>query len=376
MATNTTDLADQATQAATLASPPAGKTWLTYGDAMRVLGVLAVIVVHTCDMILFETPARSVQWWAANFLDAGGRWAVPVFIMLSGALLLSPSRQESAGEFYRRRLSRLGIAVAFWSAFFILFGIYYTTWVHWPDVPRQLLAGEPYMHLHFVFRLAGLYLITPLLRVYVRNAPWKLRAGMALAILAGAMANSLIAAALQTKLNAVMIMWPFLGFYLAGNVLRDIQVTPRLLAGSCVVFVLSWAAMACGTGLICTPGGKPAFYPSWDMALYDFLSVPRVAMSFSAWFILAYVFGRISIQAPIQRFFKVLAPLTLGIYLVHPLFRELLWTATDKFGLSFSVYFWPSIWLGPILMMLVIAVCSVALTAVISAVPGLRRIVG
>lgn len=361
-----------------LAAP---KAWLTYGDAMRVLGVLAVIVVHTCDMVMFSKPAGSAYWWAVNLLDATGRWAVPVFIMLSGALLLSPSRQESAGEFYRRRLARLGIAVAFWSAFFMVFAVEYLgpAWGAAPAaVWKQLLAGAPYVHLHFVFRLGGLYLITPMLRVYVRHSPWNLRALMVLVILGLGMANSVASCflgqlvggnMLYTQPSAFMILWPFLGFYLAGNVLREIQVTPRLLKGSCVAFVLSWAAMAGGTGLIVPAGKNIQAYPNLDVMLYDFLSAPRVAMSVAAWFILAHVFGRMPLETPHQRFFKWAAPLTLGIYLVHPLFREVLWQNTNCFS-------WPNVWLAIPLMMLLIAAGSLLLTWAISIVPGLRKIVG
>ena len=378
---------------AALPQAPA-KVWLTYGDAMRVLGVLAVIVVHTCDMVMFTKPVGTAVWWAANLIDATGRWAVPVFIMLSGALLLSPSRQESAGDFYRRRLARLGIAVAFWSAFFMLFAVYYTGWSHggWAPLPRpndwkssiwqQLLAGAPYVHLHFVFRLGGLYLITPMLRVFVRNAPWNLRAMTVLILLGLGMANSVAACFLGeyaggkmvfSNPSAFVILWPFLGFYLAGNVLREIPVTRRLLGWSCAAFVLCWAAMACGTALTSPAGAKMNPYPHADVMLYDFLSVPRVAMSVAAWFILAYVFGQISStgdgQSPLQRFFTWAAPLTLGIYLVHPLFREVLWVKTNCFS-------WPNEYLAMPVMMLLISAGSLLLTWMISLVPGLRRIVG
>ena len=87
------------------AAGPGRTGWLAYGDAMRVLGVLAVLMVHTCDMILFDKDAiGQPHWWACNLLDSAGRWAVPMFIMLSGALLLNHSREQTAGEFYRRRL--------------------------------------------------------------------------------------------------------------------------------------------------------------------------------------------------------------------------------------------------------------------------------
>ncbi|MFB3893702.1 MAG: acyltransferase [Phycisphaerae bacterium] len=374
------------------ASLKPGRKWLAYGDAMRVLGVMAVIVVHVNDMVLFSNSVGQAHWWFANFVDASGRWAVPVFIMLSGALLLNPSRDESPKEFYRRRLARLGVATVFWSIFFMLFAVYYTGWCvgAWNVPPgdwhksvwRELLRGAPYMHLHFVFRLAGLYLITPLLRLYVRHASLGLRTGMMLAIFGMAMAGSVATSILGTapdgqpidSVSGFAILWPFLGFYLAGDVLREVTVTRRLAAWSFAGYLLCVAAMAVGTGVAVGPlagtPAKPQVYPSLDMMMYDFLNPTRVLMSFCAWFIFAYIFGRMSLDAPIQRIFKYLAPLTLGIYLVHPLFREILFVKAE--------WLWdlPNVWYGVPLIILLVVVASTALTWVLSRIPVVRKIIG
>lgn len=356
---------------------PARADWLTYGDAMRVLGILAVLVVHACDMVLFSDQVGRPHWWAANVLDAAGRWAVPVFIMLSGALLLHPSRPQTPGEFYRRRLARLGIAIAFWSVAFMLFALYYTRWAAptWADqgwqksIWQQLLKGAPYVHLHFVFRLGGLYLLTPLLRVYVRHAPLRLRATMVALLLGLSMADSAVVTMLHLEYSAFSMLWPFLGFYLAGDVLRQVRVTPPLAAWSCVGYAVCVAGMAGGTGLLLTPGVRPVPFPSVDMMLYDFLNPLRVVMSFCAWFILAHVFGRMGPASRVQRAMKVLAPLTLGVYLVHPLFREVLWVQQ-------WLWYRADSWIGLPLAFAVILAGSWALTYGLSRVPYVRRIVG
>jgi surface polysaccharide O-acyltransferase-like enzyme len=378
---------------------PGSPAWLPYGDAMRVLGVAAIIVIHTCDMILFSPAAGTRHWWVINFVDAGGRWAVPVFIMLSGALLLNPSRPQTAMEFYRRRLARLGIATLFWSAFFMALAVYYTGWcVGTWDSPvgegswkssiwKNLLKGQPYMHLHFVFRLAGLYLLTPMLRVYVRNAPWGLRAWMMLAVLAMAMANSIATPFLGTEPSGFAILWPFLGFYLAGDVLRDVQPTGRKAALSAAGLVLCTAVIAIETGRLTVAGQKPDPYPAMDMLMYDFLNPARVLSAFCAWFLLAWWFTRVPPRSRTQRAMKALAPLTLGIYLVHPLFREVLWRdgyrlfqaavpAEENWQVAGMLWYRPEWWIGMPLMMLAILAGSVALTWLLRLVPGVRKITG
>src|ERR1700761_6847314 len=103
---------------------------MPYGDMIRIVGTIAVVCGHCCDMILFRPGAElTYNWWVCNIYDALTRWAVPAYIMLSGALLLDPARHEAPHEFYRKRLWRIGIPMAFFSVFFMWFGVYYTGWV-------------------------------------------------------------------------------------------------------------------------------------------------------------------------------------------------------------------------------------------------------
>src|SRR5690242_6425687 len=99
---------------------------MPYGDAARVLGTIAVVVGHCCDMVVFSPQAPLTEWWVCNLVDAASRWAVPVYVMLSGALLLDPHRSEAPSEFYSKRLARLGLPIVFWSAFYMWLSVYYT----------------------------------------------------------------------------------------------------------------------------------------------------------------------------------------------------------------------------------------------------------
>jgi surface polysaccharide O-acyltransferase-like enzyme len=81
-----------------------------------------------------------------------------------------------------------------------------------------------------------------------------------------------------------------------------------------------------------------------------------------------------------QRLFKWLAPLTLGIYLVHPLFREPLWIYVySNYNIPLlreCVFDRPNVWIGLPATVLLIGLASTALTYVIRRIPGLRQIVG
>jgi surface polysaccharide O-acyltransferase-like enzyme len=100
--------------------------------------------------------------------DAATRWCVVGFIMLSGELLLSPEKHAHPNEFWAKRLHRLLPALIVWPTIYLAWR--YMFWKE-PLTPalivHDLLAGRPYIHLHFMFLIAGLYLVTPLLATIV-----------------------------------------------------------------------------------------------------------------------------------------------------------------------------------------------------------------
>ncbi|MDQ6971139.1 MAG: acyltransferase family protein, partial [Mariprofundaceae bacterium] len=82
--------------------------WL---DNSRVLAVFAVILVHVSDGFVSHYPMGSEYWWIGNIYDSAVRWCVPVFVMISGALLLDPAKHENLNTFYRKRFSRICIPI-------------------------------------------------------------------------------------------------------------------------------------------------------------------------------------------------------------------------------------------------------------------------
>src|SRR6478735_4906834 len=79
-------------------------------DSVRVLACFLVVVSHSTDAFV-QTPDGSVDGVAAFFVG-GVRACVPLFVMISGALLL-PMR-GTAQEFFKRRLSRVIVPFLIW----------------------------------------------------------------------------------------------------------------------------------------------------------------------------------------------------------------------------------------------------------------------
>lgn len=88
-------------------------------DNSRILAIFAVIVVHVGAKVVGENTIGSEYWWYGNIFESLARWCVPVFVMISGALLLDPNKKEDLLTFYRKRLHRIFIPFLFWSVIYL-----------------------------------------------------------------------------------------------------------------------------------------------------------------------------------------------------------------------------------------------------------------
>ena len=128
-------------------------TFLKYADGLRVFSILAVIMLHTSAVRVANwLPIESMTWWVAHVCDSLCRWAVPVFIMLSGALILDVKRFYTVWGFYKKRLVRVVIPFVFWASVYFYwsyksYGMNITPLF----ITNSLWQGLTYNHLYFIF---------------------------------------------------------------------------------------------------------------------------------------------------------------------------------------------------------------------------------
>ena len=85
-------------------------------DLLRIAAA-AVVCLHASAGVVLNPLDTLPQWWAGNIGDAASRWSVPLFVMVSGALLLNDNRSFTPMQFYTRRAARLLIPTIFGARF-------------------------------------------------------------------------------------------------------------------------------------------------------------------------------------------------------------------------------------------------------------------
>ncbi len=147
------------------------KKRIYYLDILRVIACLAVIMIHSsCDYVMYKT--TNFNFWVGNIFDSFARLGVPLFVMISGALLLD-EKYDYSKEKLLKHIKKMILFFVFWSfVYCLLFNIIGQLFLLEKDfnVYRIINAFvQGYYHLWYIYLIIGLYLILPLLRLWVND---------------------------------------------------------------------------------------------------------------------------------------------------------------------------------------------------------------
>jgi surface polysaccharide O-acyltransferase-like enzyme len=149
------------------------KSLKNYISNLRNIATFAVIVLHvTAPFVLKFNKISFASWQLANLLDSMLRFGVPVFVMISGAVLLD--RSEPLKIFLSKRLKRIFLPFLFWSIVYFIF-IYAGHFQKFSMTQLaqilidKLLKGT-YYHLWYIYMILGIYLFIPIVRKWVQNS--------------------------------------------------------------------------------------------------------------------------------------------------------------------------------------------------------------
>jgi surface polysaccharide O-acyltransferase-like enzyme len=303
-------------------------------DVIRALAIVMVIMLHAAieptPSLQEPTQDAVVHFWAMNIYNSLSRVSVPLFVMLSGALLLQPSKNESLRMFFKKRFLRIGPAFVFWGAAYFAWRFFVNHEALSIDsIVRGIFTG-PYFHFWFLYMIIGLYLITPILRLVVDHAERRLLTYFILLWFFAIAINPIIGIATGYRIdNNVFVIGGWVGYFLLGVYLQKERMRPVFLYG--LLFVgLAWTII--GTWIISfTIGGNASYF------FYDFLTA-NVILTSAALFQLLLGVSPDFFKNRIPRFgwlVSLISQYTLPVYLFHVMVVESL--EKGYFGFKLSV---------------------------------------
>jgi len=147
--------------------------WL---DSLRALATIGVIIVHVSSPLVNMTYGKNMEfWWYGNLGDSLVRFAVPIFLMLSGATLLG--KDYRLIDFYKRRIARVLLPFLFWLVAYFIYRFVILTPSEQPLglgnslqwVLNLFLKEGGSKHLWYIYMILFIYLFVPFISKQLRK---------------------------------------------------------------------------------------------------------------------------------------------------------------------------------------------------------------
>lgn len=295
-------------------------------DVLRSLSIFAVVLIHVVSIMdnQINFHAYEVASWIIKIVNQSLFWCVPVFFMLSGALLLDRS-DESIRQFYTKRINKIVIPTLFWSTFFLIYLVIFQHFTFF-NIMGAILKGKPFYHLWFMYAIIGVYLFTPFIRILLENLrddqiKWLVASIMFVTIFSNYIGNYF-----HNQENIFTLFLPYIGYFILGHYLYKNQLNQKKYKK-----IYSYA-FAVGTLLI---SASDIILNSIYTIRFPIISYysPFVAME-AILFFLYFITKDIYIKNSSMWIF--LSTLSFGVYLIHPIF--ILWIEHFSVKIEQAVY--------------------------------------
>lgn len=304
------------------------KTYHPYLDFLRVISAFSVIYIHSDAAGLFETVQHGiVRTLIYIFASVAVRMAVPVFFMISGALLLG--KDESWEKILKVRVSRIVIVLI--SVNFVKYMValiqddILASFDMWYFIEAAFSRGFTLAY-WFLYAYIGFLLMLPFLRSMVKHIggkeiavlisfavitqfviPYYQYVSKAMGLEYLSLYNNLYLGAITNEI----IFYPIVGYYMHNKL--DVNVLKIKHIIMCIIVFLG--SIAATTVLMYHNGVRNGFTS-------NYISMCSSVTAITIFVVIRWVFEKVEFvknNKGLIRFVKFAGPLTLGIYMIDPI---------------------------------------------------------
>ncbi len=335
-------------------------------DYLRSISCIAIILLHVSSSYWSCVSRDSSDFVIMTVYNALTRFAVPVFMMLSGAFMLDPEKNTDFKDVWKR-IGKLLISFYIWSAFFAFQGIALklitgkeVTKELWIDSGQRFLWGH--YHMWFVFLILGFYVLIPIARKICEDKKvieYFLLLWIVVSYLLPTIAPVLkldVVNAWVSKLSMNMLVG-YLGYFLLGYYIKKFGIAKKARIVLYIAAMLGLIYSCVGTVLQSRINGI------YDETLFGASSWNILVLSAAIFTMCAAMKERESCPKVISN----VARYSFVIYMVHPFFLEklnLLGITTISFNCVLSI---------PLLTILIL-VCSYVVAVILDKIPVINKV--
>ncbi|MGM9566172.1 acyltransferase [Evtepia sp.] len=334
-------------------------------DTVKTVAIFGTVMIHATAVGGFNWALGSPAWTANLFWSTLLRCAVPLFLMCSGALFLTPQRELPIGTLWKKYILRILVALAFWAAAYLLWGLYLAgnlTWAGLAQAARDFFKFRHRDHLYYLVIMVVVYAALPLTRLFTAQAGRTLMTyGLGLWLVCGSLLPTLFAfwpfARMEgfVRQYAMQFTWMAIGFGVLGWLIhtRGSSLRPRTYA---LLYLGGFSLTFFGTWLLSLRWGELS-----GVLLQG--NAPGVVME------AAGLFGLCAHRNPagkVRTLTETLSRSSFCIYLVHLFFLDRLVLAGYYTGTLFPL------WAAPV-ETLFLVLCGFVTWLILKRIPWVNR---
>lgn len=337
-------------------SAPAAGGRILYMDLLRIVASLGVISVHVMAENGLFIP----------FFDAARFYCLPIFFMLSGALLLDPARELSFRRLFTHNIPHILIAYLVWSvAYAFVRGWQFG---YSEGMPKILTFGMRVLdgphHFWFINALLAQYLMAPIYRMFTakrRMTEYFLLLWAVFGILGTMMLESELAPlAVETAYYEMELQFilGFGGYFILGHYLSSYELPKGVRYA-----VYALALLCCAAAFAMRALGCPMTEKWWS----NYSSLHCLFSAAAVFLLFRQLFTGEKCPARLRSFISLLGKCSFGAYIVHVFIINLIIG-----GLGFTA--------GPLsaalyvpLATLIVSVLSYLVAILLSRIPIVRK---
>ncbi|WP_413853484.1 acyltransferase [Candidatus Ruminimicrobium bovinum] len=284
------------------------KQRIFYFDFLRIFAALAVVMASQYNL-------TGIYHYSACFLDGIVRWGVPIFVMISGTLFLEPKKTITINNILKKYIFRIAILFVVWSLFYSCINCVTRDNLSFSFILKHIVIGH--FHQWFLYMIAGLYLITPLLRPITEKKDKNLL--LYLLIIWFVMASIVpfikfiipqTEKLFDVMINKIHFSFPlsYLGYFILGYYLHNyINIKNKILM--IIILFVCLLVTVLGDIKYSIPGKQSFFLNNFC----PFVIITAIS-------IFLFIKNKCLSIEQSNKFILKLSDLTLGVYLIHPFF--------------------------------------------------------
>jgi surface polysaccharide O-acyltransferase-like enzyme len=346
-------------------------------DLIRTTAMVGVLLLHasgrytvTSQELGQMNPVEITRWGVVDiYQSVAVPIGVPLFLMLTGALLLQPEKKDTLSTFFKKRWVRIGLPTLFWGAAYFAWDFLVQNIPFSSGAIIQGILNGPYTQLWYIYVLVGLYLLTPILRITIYHADQTIMKYFVALWVVGVAIIPFFRLFTTYELNSnVFTLTGYVGFFVLGTYLSTLQICRRTLS---LLIILGAAMTAIGTYILAANVGGTQMY-----FFQQYFSPTVILTSVMVFLLLLSIKSPSTQKQPppkVNRLIKLISQNTLGIFFIHVMIIE----SIQKGYLGFTIN---RDTLNPIieapLLTVIVLFVSLAIILILKRVPYLKRLIG